>query len=243
MNPRRIGLLAFLSMVALAAAVLLSGLSVLTVLTDFTGFTFLWPPVDMAWLRALQGELAGAYARHPAGVSLGYFVVFALLAALCLPGALLLMLAGGATFGLVWGSLLATLASTCGATLTLLAARRLLRPWVERRHAQRLDDFSRALAPDASLYLLSLRLLPVIPYALVNLLAGVTQVPLRTFFWTGFVGMLPGTVAYVNAGRELGRLESLSGLLEPGVIAALVVLGVLPLCVRWGVRRFARRAG
>ena len=94
MNPRRIGLLAFLSMVALAAAVLLSGLSVLTVLTDFTGFTFLWPPVDMAWLRALQGELAGAYARYPAGVSLVYFVVFALLAALCLPGALLLMLAG-----------------------------------------------------------------------------------------------------------------------------------------------------
>jgi uncharacterized membrane protein YdjX (TVP38/TMEM64 family) len=231
MRPGQIGLLAACSIAALVTAGLLSGVLGLS------------PPVDMGWVRALQAELASAYAGHPAAVSLGYFVLFTLLAALCLPGALLLLLAGGATFGLVWGSLLATLASTCGATLTLLAARQLLRPWVEHHHARRRDDFLRALADDAGVYLLSLRLLPVIPFAMVNLLAGVTQVPVRTFFWTAFVGMLPGTVAYVNVGRELAQLQSLSGLLEPGVIIALAALGLLPLCARWVLGRPGRPAG
>lgn len=195
-----------------------------------------WQYLRLEDVRAAQTGFAQAYARAPLAVVLGYFAVFSLLTAACLPGAAVLMLLAGATFGLVWGSLLATLASTTGALLTMLAARHLLRPLVQRRMGERAAAFAGTVARDGAFYMLSLRLLPVIPFVPVNLMAGVVPLRASTFVWTSFVGMLPGTAAYVNAGRELAGLDSLQGLVSPGVLGALALLAAVPLVSRWVVR-------
>ncbi len=195
-----------------------------------------WQYLRLEDVRAAQTGFAQAYARAPLAVVLGYFAVFTLLTAACLPGAAVLLLVAGATFGLVWGSLLATLASTTGALLTMLAARHLLRPMVQRRLGEHAAAFASTVARDGAFYMLSLRLLPVIPFVPVNLMAGVVPLRVSTFVWTSFVGMLPGTAAYVNAGRELARLDSLQGLVSPGVLGALALLAGVPLVSRWMVR-------
>lgn len=195
-----------------------------------------WQYLRIEDVRAAQAGFARAYANAPLAVVLGYFAVFTLLTAACLPGAAVLMLLAGATFGLVGGSLLATLASTTGALLTMLAARHTLRPLVQRHLGARTGAFADALARDGAFYMLSLRLLPVIPFVPVNLMAGMVPLRASTFAWTSFVGMLPGTAAYVNAGRELAQLDSLQGLVSPGVLGALALLGLVPLVSRWGVR-------
>ncbi len=195
-----------------------------------------WQYLRLEDVRAAQTGFAQAYARAPLAMVLGYFAVFTLLTAACLPGAAVLMLVAGATFGLVWGSLLATLASTSGALLTMLAARHLLRPLVQRRMGERAAAFAGTVARDGAFYMLSLRLLPVIPFVPVNLMAGVVPLRASTFVWTSFVGMLPGTAAYVNAGRELAGLDSLQGLVSPGVLGALALLAGVPLVSRWVIQ-------
>ncbi len=200
-----------------------------------------WQYLRMEDVRAAQTGFAQAYTRAPLAVVLGYFAVFTLLTAACLPGAAVLMLLAGATFGLVGGSLLATLASTTGALLTMLTARHLLRPLVQRSLGGRTAAFADALARDGAFYMLSLRLLPVIPFVPVNLMAGVVPMRASTFAWTSFAGMLPGTAAYVNAGRELARLDSLQGLVSPGVLGALALLALVPLVSRWVVRRLQQQ--
>ncbi len=188
-------------------------------------------------IRAAQLGLAQVSARDPVVVACAYFCAFAALTALCLPGALVLLLLAGASFGLVWGSVLAVLASTVGATMTMLVARYWLRPLVKRKLGARVGRFEQQLQGGGAAYLLSLRLLPVIPFVLVNVLSGVLGVRTVTFFWTGLLGMLPATVAYVNAGQQLAQLQSLQGLLSPGVFCALLALGLLPVLVQQLARR------
>lgn len=197
------------------------------------------PPVSLSQLKQWQLALTAAYAQHPVGVSAAYFAAFTLLTAVCLPGCGLLLLLGGATFGLVWGVVLGLLASTVGATVTMLAARHTLRPLAQRHLGDRLTPFLDAVAQGGAYYLLSLRLLPVIPFVPVNLMSGVTGLRTSTFFWVSLVGMLPGTAVYVHAGRELAQLTSLQGLWSPGVLGALLLLGLLPLGARWQMRRHA----
>lgn len=155
-------------------------------------------------------DLFAAYCvAAPGWMALAYFVVFATITALCLPGATPLLLLAGASFGLTWGSVLATLASTVGACLTMLSARHLMRQRVEARWADRLHTLNQGLQRQGPLYLLSLRLLPVIPFIPLNLASGVTRLPVWTFFWTSAVGMLPGTALYVYAGTQVHHLSEL----------------------------------
>lgn len=200
---------------------------------------------SLADLRAVQRAIAQVSEREPWAVACAYFCAFVTLTALCLPGALVLLLLAGASFGLVWGSVLAVMASTVGATLTMLMARHWLRPWLTCKLGGRVGQFEQRLQREGTVYLLSIRLLPVIPFVLVNVLSGVLGVRTLTFFWTGLLGMLPATVAYVNAGQQLAQLQSLQGLLSPDVVAALLVLGVLPILARQLARtlrqRFSRR--
>lgn len=191
---------------------------------------WVWPDaVPLAQLKAAQLSLAHAHASQPWAVSAGYFVLFTGLTALCLPGCGVLLLLGGATFGLVWGSVLSVLASTLGATLTMLAARHVLRPWVRQRMAHRLAGFDRVAQQGGAHYLLSLRLLPVIPFVPVNLMAGVTALRVSTFFWVSLVGMLPGTAVYVHAGQALAQVSRLEDVWSPTAMAAVAMLAVLPL--------------
>lgn len=192
---------------------------------------------SLAQLQQAQRQLADAYGRQPALVSATYFAVFTLLTAVCLPGCGLLMLLGGATFGLAWGTTLSVVASTVGATATMLGARYALRPLVREQLGERLAPFAATVARDGGYYLLSLRLLPVIPFVPVNLMAGVTELRVSTFFWVSLVGMLPGTAIYVHAGRQLAQIDSLGNLGSPDVVVALALLAALPLATRWGMRQ------
>ena len=169
------------------------------------------------------------YLRHPLAVICGFFLAFTLVAALGLPGASLLMLLAGATFGLLWGTLLALLASTAGATLSMLAARHFLRGIAEARFGRRLAEINAGIERDGAYYLFGLRMAPVIPFAILNPLVGLTTMKTWTFFWVSALGMLAGTAAYVIADRELALADAPEALLSPGMLLALALLGVLPL--------------
>ena len=176
-------------------------------------------------------------------MSAAYFAVYVLVTALSLPGATVLTLAGGAGLGLLWGTLLVSFASTLGATLAMLSARYLLRGATEKRFASRLAEINQGLQRDGGFYLFSLRLMPVVPFFALNLLMGLTRMKTWTFYWVSQLGMLAGTLAYVNAGTQLARIESLSGIVSPGVLGSLVLLGIFGPRIGAGLHEVDKRLG
>ncbi|MBK9447351.1 MAG: FAD-dependent oxidoreductase [Betaproteobacteria bacterium] len=183
-------------------------------------------------LKAQQSAIASAWAHNPVLTIAIYFSLYVIATALSIPGAALLTLAGGAIFGLFWGTVIVSFASTIGATAAFLMSRFLLRDWVTQRFGQRLTAIDEGVNREGAFYLFTLRLVPVFPFFLVNLLFGLTAMKARTYFWVSQVGMLAGTLVYVNAGTQLARLESLSGILSPGLLGSFVLLGVFPLIAR-----------
>ncbi|WGE30915.1 FAD-dependent oxidoreductase (plasmid) [Edwardsiella tarda] len=170
-----------------------------------------------------------------------FFLLYVLITALSLPGAALITLLSGVLFGPMTGTLLASFASTSGAVLAMLMSRFLLREWVQQRFALRLSTINAGIRQEGAFYLFALRLVPIFPFFLINLAMGLTYLPVSTFWWVSQLGMLPGTLVYVNAGRELGQLTSLAGILSPGMMGAFVLLGLLPLISRQVVNRFRAR--
>ncbi|ROH88773.1 pyridine nucleotide-disulfide oxidoreductase [Stagnimonas aquatica] len=183
-------------------------------------------------LKAQRGALEALQQARPLAFTLGFFAVYVLVTALSFPGAAVLTLAAGALFGLGWGSLLVSFASTAGATLAFLAARYLLRDSLQTRYGERLKAINAGVAREGAFYLFTLRLVPVFPFFLVNLVMGLTPIRTWTYVWVSQLGMLLGTAAYVNAGTELSQLSSLRGILSPGLIGAFALLGLLPLLAR-----------
>ncbi|MEX2333024.1 MAG: VTT domain-containing protein, partial [Pseudohongiella sp.] len=157
-----------------------------------------------------------------------YFLAYVVVTALSLPGAAIMTLLGGAIFGLGWGVLLASFASTIGATLAFLASRLLLHDWVQGRFGKSLKTINKGVERDGAFYLFSLRLVPLFPFFLINLVMGLTPIKTVTFYWVSQVGMLLGTAVYVNAGVELGQLSSLGGLLSGSLILSFALLAMLP---------------
>ncbi len=188
--------------------------------------------LNLRTLKDQQAAIAAFHADSPFLSSAAYFVIYVLATALSIPGAALLTLAGGAVFGLFWGTVIISFASTIGATLAFLMSRFLLRGWVVRPFGQRLTAIDEGVRREGALYLFTLRLVPVFPFFLINLLFGLTAMKARTFYWVSQLGMLAGTVVYVNAGTQLGKLDSLSGILSPGLLGAFALLGVFPLLAR-----------
>ncbi|MBI5617627.1 MAG: FAD-dependent oxidoreductase [Gammaproteobacteria bacterium] len=182
-------------------------------------------------LRALQSSLStltALHARAPLFFGLEFAAIYVLVTALSLPGAALLTLLAGALFGLAWGALIASFASSVGALLAFLTSRHLLRDFVRARFAARCTLVGAGLARDGDRYLFSLRLVPVIPFFAINLLMGLTRMPARRFYWISQLAMLPATLVYVNAGTQLARLRSLSDVFAPGFLTASVLLATLP---------------
>jgi pyruvate/2-oxoglutarate dehydrogenase complex dihydrolipoamide dehydrogenase (E3) component/uncharacterized membrane protein YdjX (TVP38/TMEM64 family) len=179
--------------------------------------------------------------RHPLLALALYFGLYVVVTALSLPGAALLTLIGGAIFGLLWGTLVVSFASTLGATAAFLSARFLLRDWVSARFGPRLVAIDEGVKREGAFYLFTLRLVPLFPFFLVNLLLGLTAMRTWTFFWVSQLGMLAGTIVYVNAGTQLARIDSLGGVLSPALLASFVVLGVFPLLARRVVAHVQRR--
>jgi uncharacterized membrane protein YdjX (TVP38/TMEM64 family) len=187
-------------------------------------------------LRYLQGKLAGLktfVAGNFALSSLAFVACYIAVAAVSLPGgAVVLTLGAGAVFGIAWGSVLTSIGSTIGATLGCLLSRLLLQEFVERKFPYAVERVNRGLAEDGAYYLFALRLVPVFPFFLINLVMGLTRLPLRTFFWVSQLGMLPATVVYVNAGTQLAKLQSTGDVLSPAVAGSLALLGIFPLLAR-----------
>lgn len=191
-------------------------------------------------LRADERWLAAVGARHPLLFAGTYLLVYTVVAGLSLPGALPLTVAGGAWFGLAEGTVLVSFASGIGALLALVGTRWLFEDVVRRNFARRLDQINRGLERDGGAFLLSLHLVPAVPFVLVNLLFGVTGFSAFRFYWISQLGMLPATLVYVNAGTQLGHIRTLAGILSPSVLVSLLLLAALPLATRavaHGLRR------
>lgn len=197
--------------------------------------------LSLASFEHSREALRAAEAAHPLAFAAMYFAAYVLFAAASLPGAVVMTLAGGALFGLVEGTLLVSFASTSGATLLMLASRFLFRDTVRRRFGAHLARVDAGMAQDGALYLFGLRLVPIVPFFLVNLLAGLVPIRVSTFWWVSQVGMLPVTLVYVNAGTQLSQVSSLSGWLSPSLLGAFALLAVLPWLSRGILKRIRRR--
>ena len=183
-------------------------------------------------LKAGQAEFAAAYAARPLTVIGVFFLVYVAVTALSLPGAAVLTIAAGALFGLATGTVVASFASSIGATFAILVSRFLLHDWVQRRFGERLAAVNQGMARDGAFYLFALRLVPLFPFFVINLLMGLTPIRTRTFYWVSQLGMLAGTVVYVNAGTRLANIDSLAGLFSPALLASFALLGVFPLIAK-----------
>lgn len=188
--------------------------------------------LTLSFVKESQNRFAGLYREHPAAVIAYYMLLYIFVTSLSLPGAAIMTVAGGALFGFLTGIVVISFASSIGATLACAVSRFLLRDWVQGRFADKLATVNRGIDKEGAFYLFTLRLIPIFPFWLINLLMGLTNIPLRTFYWVSQVGMLAGTMVYVNAGKELGRVDSLSGILSPGLILSFALVGIFPITVK-----------
>jgi pyruvate/2-oxoglutarate dehydrogenase complex dihydrolipoamide dehydrogenase (E3) component/uncharacterized membrane protein YdjX (TVP38/TMEM64 family) len=192
-------------------------------------------------LKASRDTLTGIYNTHPAQTVLGFFGLYVLATALSFPGASILTLAAGAMFGLGLGLVVVSFASSIGALLAFWVSRYLLRDTIQLRFGKFLAPINAGLAKDGTFYLLTLRLVPVFPFWLINLLMGLTTIGARQFYIVSQIGMLVGTVVYVNAGTQLAGIESAADILSPGLLASFALLGLLPLMAKFIVKALQRR--
>jgi pyruvate/2-oxoglutarate dehydrogenase complex dihydrolipoamide dehydrogenase (E3) component/uncharacterized membrane protein YdjX (TVP38/TMEM64 family) len=197
--------------------------------------------LTLAELKARQEAFQQFHAANRL-LTLGlYFALYVVVTALSLPGAAVMTLAGGALFGFLPALIVVSFASSIGATLAFLVSRFLLRDWVQARFRDRLKALNTGIEREGAFYLFTLRLVPVFPYFVINLVMGLTPMRTLIFYWVSQVGMLAGTAVYVNAGTQLGQLESLSGILSPGLLFSFILLGIFPLIARKGVDIMKKR--
>lgn len=197
--------------------------------------------LSLSFLKNSQEYLAEQYRAKPVLISAIYFFIYVAIAALSLPGAAILTLAAGAIFGTINGSLLVSFASSIGASLAFLGARYFLRDTVQNRLGTKLKAINDGIAKEGAFYLFMLRLVPVFPFFVINLLMGLTHLPLRTFYWVSQLGMLLGTVVYVNAGTQLGKITQLSDVLSVELLLSFTLLGIFPLLAKYLIQLFRKR--
>jgi pyruvate/2-oxoglutarate dehydrogenase complex dihydrolipoamide dehydrogenase (E3) component/uncharacterized membrane protein YdjX (TVP38/TMEM64 family) len=197
--------------------------------------------LSIDYFKSQQEAIEAWRAAQPVKAGLLFFVAYVAVTGLSLPGAAVMTLAGGAIFGLFWGLLLVSFASSLGATLAFLASRFLLRDWVQKRFGERMRAINAGIAREGGFYLFTLRLVPLFPFFVINLVMGLTPLKTRTFYWVSQLGMLAGTLVYVNAGTQLARIDSLAGILSPALLGSFVLLGIFPLLAKKIVDTLAAR--
>ncbi len=193
--------------------------------------------------KASQADIVAAKDANPALYIAGFFILYVAVTGLSIPGAAIMSLVAGALFGVVVGTIIVSFASTIGATLAFLSARFVLRDWVQAKFGGRLRPINDGLEKDGAFYLFTLRLIPVFPFFVINLLMGLTRIKTRTFFWVSQLGMLPATVVFVNAGTQISRIDSTAGLLSPTLIASFVALALFPWVAKGIVALVKRSRG
>ena len=197
--------------------------------------------LSLDYIKASQQKFHALYLNNRVLVIAAYMAIYITVAALSLPGAAVLTLAAGSLFGLTVGTIAVSFASTIGATLACIVSRFLLREWVQKKFGGRLATINKGIELEGAFYLFSLRLVPVFPFFMINLLLGLTRMRLSTFFWVSQIGMLPGTLVYVNTGKQLAKIDSLAGIISPGVLASFFVLGLFPITVKKLLAVFSKR--
>lgn len=193
--------------------------------------------------KASQADIVAAKDANPVLYISGFFLLYVAVTGLSIPGAAIMTLIAGALFGVLIGTIIVSFASTLGATLAFLSARFVLRDWVQGKFGERLRAIDEGLEKDGAFYLFTLRLIPVFPFFVINLLMGLTRIKTRTFFWVSQLGMLPATIVFVNAGTQMSRIESTAGLLSPTLIASFVALALFPWAAKAIVALVMRSRG
>lgn len=188
--------------------------------------------LSLDFLQSQRTALSDYYGANPVRAVLVFFAAYVAVTGLSLPGAAVMTLVAGAVFGLAWGTVVVSLASTAGATLAFLVSRYLLREPLRRRLGRRLMAIDGGMREEGGFYLFGLRLVPAFPFFLVNLAMGLTSIRTSTFFFVSQAGMLPGTIVYVNAGTQLANVHSLGDVLSPALVVSFAVLGLFPLVTR-----------
>jgi pyruvate/2-oxoglutarate dehydrogenase complex dihydrolipoamide dehydrogenase (E3) component/uncharacterized membrane protein YdjX (TVP38/TMEM64 family) len=202
--------------------------------------------LTLDFFKAQRAGIEAYRDTHPVLVIVVFFLIYVAVTGLSLPGAALMTLVGGAIFGLLWGTIIISFASSIGATLAFLVSRFILRESVQSRFGRNLKAINAGIEKDGAFYLFTLRLVPLFPFFVINLVMGLTPIRTWTYYWVSQVGMLAGTIVYVNAGTQIGQLESLSGILSPGLIGSFVLLGLFPLIAKkslefYNARKVLRR--
>ena len=186
----------------------------------------------LEFLRDFKDQFAAYNAQHPVLTVSVYMVIYILVAALSLPGAAILTLAAGSIFGLIEGTIVVSFASTIGATIAMLVARTLLRNFVQQKFKNQIRTINEKIEKEGAFYLFALRLVPAFPFFVINLVMGLTPIRVFTFAWVSQIGMLAGTVVYVNAGSELAKVNSLEDIASPSLLISFALLGILPLVLK-----------
>lgn len=184
--------------------------------------------LSLDFIKSQQAAIEGYYQTHPLFTAFAFFGLYIAVTALSLPGAVIMTLAGGAIFGLLWGFIIVSFASTIGATLAFLVSRFLLRDTVQSRFGDHLSAINQGIEKEGAFYLFTLRLVPVFPFFIINLSMGLTPIRTSTFYLVSQLGMLAGTLVFVNAGTQLAKIDSLQGILSPGLIFSFILLGIFP---------------
>ncbi|MFV9615416.1 MAG: FAD-dependent oxidoreductase, partial [Gammaproteobacteria bacterium] len=195
----------------------------------------IWFSFDLAQFLTLdyfkhqQASIESLKSDNPLIAIAAFAAIYITVAALSLPGAAILTLAGGAIFGLLWGTVIVSFASTIGATLAFFVSRTLLQNWVQSRFGDKLKTINDGIKKDGAFYLFTLRLVPLFPFFVINLLMGLTPIRAITFYWVSQIGMLAATLVYVNAGTQLAQIETIQGILSAELLASFILLGFFPL--------------
>ena len=196
---------------------------------------------NLAYLKQQQAAMDAYYAQNPLATAVSFFLIYVVITGLSLPGAAILTLAAGAIFGLLWGTVISSFASTLGATLAFLFSRYMFLEAIQSRFADKLGAINKGVAEDGAFYLFTLRLVPLFPYFVINLVMGLTPIRALTFFLVSQAGMLAGTIVYVNAGTQIAKIEQLKDIASPELILSFVLLGLFPLIAKKTVDYLKRR--
>ncbi len=188
---------------------------------------------SLDYFKSQQAAINDFYTANPLETAALFFIAYVAVTGLSLPGATLMTLVAGAMFGLLWGTVIVSFASSLGATLAFLASRFVLRDSIQARFGDKLAAINNGVEKDGPFYLFTLRLVPAFPFFVINLVMGLTPIKTWTFYWVSQIGMLAGTIVYVNAGTEIAKIESLQGILAPGLIISFTLLGIFPLLAKW----------
>ena len=197
--------------------------------------------LTLSYLKESLDKFKTLYENHRLMVIAGYFILYVLTTSLSLPGASPLGIVGGALFGFWIATLVVSFASTIGATLACSVSRFLLRDWIQRKFNDKIAKVNEGIEKEGAFYLFTLRLIPLFPFWMINLVMGVTKMSLFKFYWVSQIGMLPGTMVFVNAGKELAKIESVKGIFSPSLIISFALIGIFPIAVKKLVAFYKKR--